>query len=182
MHPCARTPATAAGSRKPTTARQTRCSPSSPGLPNGHATHLIDAYCGAGFFARHLRGRFERVVGLEWDRRAVAQARRDAAPHERYLDGDVAALLPDALAAFPAGGTLLIVDPALRGVGGRRAPGVVGDAAHGGWCTSRATPRRWRGTWQRWTRPYEILSVTPLDMFPQTAEVEVVAHLARRAI
>ena len=28
---------------------------------------------------------------------------------------------------------------------------------------------------------YEIRSVTPLDMFPQTAEIEVVAHLACRA-
>jgi len=27
---------------------------------------------------------------------------------------------------------------------------------------------------------YELLSVTPLDMFPQTAEIEVVAHLTLR--
>jgi 23S rRNA (uracil1939-C5)-methyltransferase len=27
---------------------------------------------------------------------------------------------------------------------------------------------------------YEIVSVTPLDMFPQTAEIEVVVHLMRR--
>ncbi len=31
------------------------------------------------------------------------------------------------------------------------------------------------------TRTYELLSVTPLDMFPQTAEIEVVAYLKRKS-
>jgi len=29
---------------------------------------LIDAYCGAGFFAKALLDKFERVIGLDWDR------------------------------------------------------------------------------------------------------------------
>jgi len=33
---------------------------------------LIDAYCGAGFFAKRLRARFERVIGIDWDQRAIA--------------------------------------------------------------------------------------------------------------
>ena len=30
-------------------------------------------------------------------------------------------------------------------------------------------------------RSYDIAAVTPLDMFPQTAEIEVLAHLRHRA-
>src|SRR6478672_5006262 len=29
---------------------------------------LIDAYCGAGFFAKALLGKFERVIGIDWDK------------------------------------------------------------------------------------------------------------------
>ena len=39
---------------------------------------LIDAYCGAGFFAKRLRARFEKIIGIDWDQRAIAVAREDA--------------------------------------------------------------------------------------------------------
>ena len=32
---------------------------------------LIDAYCGAGFFAKALLDKFERVIGIDWDRFAI---------------------------------------------------------------------------------------------------------------
>ncbi|MGC2352377.1 MAG: TRAM domain-containing protein, partial [Candidatus Udaeobacter sp.] len=32
---------------------------------------LIDAYCGAGFFAKALLDKFERVVGIDWDKFAI---------------------------------------------------------------------------------------------------------------
>ena len=38
---------------------------------------LIDAYCGAGFFAKRLRARFETVVGIDWDQHAIAVAREE---------------------------------------------------------------------------------------------------------
>src|SRR4029077_12170417 len=39
---------------------------------------LIDAYCGAGFFAAGLRNRFERIIGIDWDRFAIEAAMKDA--------------------------------------------------------------------------------------------------------
>ena len=147
--------------------------------PETPATHLIDAYCGAGFFTRHLRGRFERVVGLEWDRRAVEEARKDAAPHEIYHCGDVALLLPDALADAPADGTVLIVDPPSEGLPApvRRAvlanpPSRVIYVS----CNPATLARDLAALRVR----YDLLSVTPLDMFPQTAEIEAIAHLQPR--
>ncbi len=145
----------------------------------GPAT-LIDAYCGVGFFARHLSGRFAQVVGLEWDRRAVAQARRGAAPHERYLDGDVGELLPDALAAAPLDATLLIVDPPSEGLSDPVRRAVLATPPAGLVYVS-CNPATLARDLAALGAAYEVRSVTPLDMFPQTAEIEVVAHLRRSA-
>src|SRR6478736_1434372 len=50
---------------------------------------LIDAYCGAGFFAKALLDRFERVIGIDWDRFAIAAAKQNASEKETYIAGDV---------------------------------------------------------------------------------------------
>jgi tRNA/tmRNA/rRNA uracil-C5-methylase (TrmA/RlmC/RlmD family) len=51
---------------------------------------LIDAFCGAGFFAKRLAARFERVIGIDWDHFAIQAAQKDAGPNETYIAGDVA--------------------------------------------------------------------------------------------
>ena len=50
---------------------------------------LIDAYCGAGFFAKALLDKFERVVGIDWDKFAIAAAKENATEKETYIAGDV---------------------------------------------------------------------------------------------
>src|SRR5207247_3929021 len=50
---------------------------------------LIDAYCGAGFFAKALLDKFERVIGIDWDRFAIATAKENASEKETYIAGDV---------------------------------------------------------------------------------------------
>src|SRR5207249_4806 len=54
---------------------------------------LVDAYCGAGFFAKALLDKFERVIGIDWDRFAIAAARENATEKETYIAGDVEAEL-----------------------------------------------------------------------------------------
>lgn len=144
------------------------------------AVCLIDAYGGTGFFTRHLRERFERVVGLEWDRRAVEEALRDAAPHERHVCGDVADLLPGELANAPADRTVLILDPPTEGLPAlvRRAVLAVPPARVIYVSCNPATLARDLSVLRE---GYELVSVTPLDMFPQTAEIEAVASLRRKA-
>ena len=145
------------------------------------ASRLIDAYCGSGFFARALRDRFARVAGLEWDERSTAEAGRHAAPHERYLCGDVADLLPAALADAGACGeaVVLLLDPPSEGLSGPVRQAVADDPPADLIYVScdPATLARDLGGWQA---RYEVVSVTPVDMFPQTAEIEVVARLRRR--
>ena len=155
-----------------------RLFPAEVGAAPASTSTLIDAYCGAGFFARHLRERFAQVVGLEWDRRAVAQARRDAAPHERYLDGDVATLLPEALAAVPLDTTTLIVDPPAEGLANPVRRAILATPSAGMIYVS-CNPATLARDLAALGASYQILSVTPLDMFPQTAEIEVVASVCR---
>src|SRR6266513_1899685 len=50
---------------------------------------LIDAYCGAGFFAKALLDKFERVIGIDWDKFAIAAAKENATAKEMYIAGDV---------------------------------------------------------------------------------------------
>ncbi len=52
---------------------------------------LIDAYCGAGFFAKALLDKFERVIGIDWDKFAIAAARENATEKETYIADDVEA-------------------------------------------------------------------------------------------
>jgi 23S rRNA (uracil1939-C5)-methyltransferase len=140
---------------------------------------LVDAYCGAGFFSRHLRGRYEEVIGIEENEFAVAHARSVAIPGERYLAGDVALHLPDILAEGGAASqTTLILDPPAIGASARVLDAIVASAPREVIYVS-CNPATLARDLEILGRSFTLASVTPLDMFPQTAEIEVVAHLKR---
>jgi 23S rRNA (uracil1939-C5)-methyltransferase len=147
---------------------------------------LIDAYCGAGFFAKSLLGKFQRVIGIDWDRFAIAAAKKDATPKEIYIAGDVEIEL-NRSDGFQA------VEGSMQRLGSRRSLTVIVDPPATGLSASArsaiinlapltliyvscnpATLARDLATLQQ---SFTIESITPLDMFPQTAEIEVVAHL-----
>src|SRR5207248_10062785 len=50
---------------------------------------LIDAYCGAGFFAKALLNQFKRVVRIDWDKFEIAAATANSNEKETYIAGDV---------------------------------------------------------------------------------------------
>ncbi len=50
---------------------------------------LIDAYCGAGFLAKALLDKFDRVIGIDWDKFAISSAKKNASEKETYIAGDV---------------------------------------------------------------------------------------------
>jgi len=140
---------------------------------------LIDAYCGAGLFARALADRFEKIVGIEANSAAVESARRSAQPHESYIAGEVGEHLGEALSLHEPGKTTLLVDPPTEGLSPRVCDHIVA-AAPAELVYVSCNPGTLARDLAALTRTYELLSVTPLDMFPQTAEIEVVAHLSHR--
>jgi 23S rRNA (uracil1939-C5)-methyltransferase len=141
---------------------------------------LVDAYCGAGFFAKALLPKFERVIGIDWDRFAIAAAKESATAREDYVAGDVESGLRSTLENCDPTRTVLLADPPATGltVGVRETVLDLGPVTFIYVSCNPATLARDLGDLgQR----FELKSVTPLDMFPQTAEIEVVAELRRRA-
>lgn len=137
---------------------------------------LIDAYCGAGFFAKRLLPKFQRVTGIEWSKASIASALKGAAANESYLQGDVADELGSVLQNADRDRTMLVLDPPATGL---EKPVVTRICATPPArlvyvsCNPSTLARDLRSL----CAIYKLVSVTPFDMFPQTAEIEVVAEL-----
>jgi 23S rRNA (uracil1939-C5)-methyltransferase len=141
-------------------------------LPNQAV--LIDAYCGAGFFAKALLDKFERVIGIDWDKFAIAAARRNASEKERYIASDVEVELANISRRRPS--LTLIVDPPATGLSANVQKAIV-ELAPPTLIYVSCNPPTLARDLRALQDKFIIESVTPLDMFPQTAEIEVVAHL-----
>jgi 23S rRNA (uracil1939-C5)-methyltransferase len=140
---------------------------------------LVDAYCGAGLFAKHLADLFERVIGIEESEAAVAKARRSLQPHESYLAGEVSAHLGEVLSLHEAARTTVLLDPPAVGIEPRVSDLLLA-AKPAEIVYVSCNPATLARDLAVLCRSYELVAVTPLDMFPQTAEIEVVAQLARQ--
>ena len=147
---------------------------------------LIDAYCGAGFFAKALRDKFERIIGIDWDKFAIAAARENATEKETYIAGDVEEELSrsDGFLAVegktrPPGSRrslTLIVDPPATGLSGEVRKAIV-ELAPETFIYISCNPATLARDLRDLREKFTIESVTPLDMFRQTAEIEVAVHL-----
>jgi 23S rRNA (uracil1939-C5)-methyltransferase len=146
----------------------------------GRGPALVDAYCGTGFFARRLRDAFDKVIGIEWNPAAVKIAREHATANEEHLEGDVKSLLPAVLDRVDSAGTTAILDPPAQGVDGE----VIEALSRAGIARIiyvSCNPATLARDLKRLAGRHELATVTPFDMFPQTAEIEVVAELRLRA-
>lgn len=139
---------------------------------------LIDAFCGAGFFAKALLDRFERVLGIDWDRFAIAAAKENASSKETYIAGDVDSELISLLEKCDRDRTAMIVDPPAVGLSSSLRQAIV-DLAPVTLIYVSCNPATLARDLAELQSRFKIESVTPLDMFPQTAEIEVVAQLQR---
>ena len=156
---------------------------------------LIDAYCGARFFAKALLDKFERVIGIDWDRFAIAAAKENATEKETYIAGDVEGELQKVGAVHlnrPAGDsdglagrlrsiapTTMIVDPPATGLT-ERVRNAITDLAPETLLYVSCNPPTLARDLKELQHRFAVNSITPLDMFPQTAEIEVLAHLETR--
>jgi 23S rRNA (uracil1939-C5)-methyltransferase len=144
-------------------------------IPAGQGL-LIDAFCGAGFFAKALLDKFERIVGIDWDRFAIAAANENATPKENYIAGDVETGLRSTFGQSDAGTTVVIVDPPAAGLSERVRKAIV-DLAPGTFIYVSCNPATLARDLKDISKRFKLESVTPFDMFPQTSEIELVAHL-----
>jgi tRNA/tmRNA/rRNA uracil-C5-methylase (TrmA/RlmC/RlmD family) len=153
---------------------------------------LIDAYCGAGFFAKALLDKFKRIVGIDWDKFAIDAAKEHATEKETYIAGDVGVELqnvegvhlsqparinnPESERLSSMALTTLILDPPATGLNADVREAIV-DLAPTTLIYVSCNPATLARDVKELQEKFTIQAVTPLDMFPQTAEIEVVAHL-----
>jgi tRNA/tmRNA/rRNA uracil-C5-methylase (TrmA/RlmC/RlmD family) len=155
-------------------------------IRDGGARHLIDAYCGVGFFAVELADLVESCVGIEIDQMAIKSARRNAAQHQRkngeFLMGDIAELLRAQLARFSAALTAIVLDPPRVGCSPAgiqllretKPAQIIYVSCH------PATLARDLNVLCA-DEVYELKKVVPLDMFPQTQHIECAADLRAKS-
>ena len=152
-----------------------------------HGGLLIDAYCGAGFFAKALLGKFERIIGIDWDKFAIAAANENATDKETYLAGDVEALLQSRSGALQSAvdevrrsgerrSLTLIIDPPAPGLTSATCAAIT-DLAPENFVYVSCNPSTLARDLAELQEAFTIESVTPFDMFPQTAEIEVAVKL-----
>lgn len=142
----------------------------------GPAT-VHDLYCGVGGFALHLAGGGRTVTGIEISADAVAAAERgrdDAglSPDQvRFVTGDATAYLLAETA------DLVVVNPPRRGLGPELA-GRLEESGAPAVLYSSCNPETLARDLEV-MRSYRPVRAQVLDMFPQTAHLEVLLLLAR---
>ena len=146
------------------------------------AKYLVDVYCGVGFFGISLADQVEKFIGVEIDKPAIKAARNNAMRHQRengeFVLGDAQVLLPGLLQRYPARETAVILDPprvgvpkaALEQLREIRPKQIIYVSCHPATLARDLNLLCADGV-------FELRSVTPLDMFPQTQHVECVADV-----
>ena len=149
--------------------------------------HLVDVYCGVGFFSLELGHQVESFVGVELDGLAIKAARRNAAARGRangeFVSGAAEELLPALLSRFAGQATTVLLDPPRKGcrletlqlLRQTRPAQIIYVSCH------PATMARDLNTLCA-DGVFDLAQVIPLDMFPQTLHVESVADLRSKPV
>lgn len=151
-------------------------------LCDGGAKHLVDLYCGVGFFGIETADVVESFVGVEYDQLAIKAARQNAAARKidngEFVAAQVEIILPELLQKFSPGKTAVILDPPRKGCWPetlellrRTKPAqVIYVSCHPATMARDLNILCGDGV-------FNLARVQPLDMFPQTQHVECVAEL-----
>lgn len=144
--------------------------------------HLVDLYCGVGFFGIALADAVESYVGVECDRMAITAARKNATQHQatngEFISATVEDALPTLVNKFSAAATSVLIDPPRKGcqpqtlqlLRDQRPAQIIYVSCHPATMARDLNILCADGV-------FTLTKVTPLDMFPQTQHVECVADL-----
>ncbi len=144
---------------------------------------VIDAYGGAGLFSLFLGSRAGRVFGIEGDREAARCAalnlRREGLIRAEFFTGDVAGVLRDELTLCGLKADVVVLDPPRDGCGGGVIDAVAAIRPERIVYVSCNPATQARDVRLLSGYGYTLRRLQPLDMFPQTAHIEVIALLTQ---
>ncbi len=151
-------------------------------LQRAATRHLVDVFCGVGFFSLEMGDRVESFAGVELDGLAIKAARRNAAARGRtngeFVAGAAEELLPGLLRRFTAQATTVLLDPPRKGCRPETLdlfrqvrPAQIIYVS----CDPATMARDLNVLCAEGV--FELAQVVPLDMFPQTSHLESVADL-----
>lgn len=151
-------------------------------LQESHARHLLDLYCGVGFFAIELADAVQTFTGVEYDQLAIQAARQNAAARGRangsFVAGMVEEVLPGLVRELTPEASSVLIDPPRKGcqpailelLRALRPAQVIYVSCHPATMARDLNILCQDGV-------FRLAQVAPLDMFPQTQHVECVADL-----
>jgi 23S rRNA (uracil1939-C5)-methyltransferase len=144
--------------------------------------HLVDLYCGVGFFGIELADVVESFVGVEYDQQAIKAARRNLALHNKsngdFISAKVEEAVPELLRKFSPEITAVLLDPPRKGIQRdtlellrrERPSQIIYVSCHPATMARDLNVLCADGV-------FNLVQVAPLDMFPQTQHVECLAEL-----
>ena len=146
--------------------------------PAGEET-IVDAYCGVGMIGICLAPLVHRVIGIETSAVAVedAAANGDQVPNFEIWSGSVAATLPELVAPIDT----IVLDPPRTGCEPETLRAIL-DVEPATLIYVSCDPATLARDLKVFTAAgYELVTVRPIDLFPQTFHVESVSLLRRAA-
>lgn len=144
---------------------------------------IYDLYCGAGSIGIYLSDLAEKVVGIEYVESSIIDAKANCElnglDHLSFYAGNMKKLLTDELVAKEGIPDVIVTDPPRAGMDEPvvrqilkiGAPRIVYVSCNPG------TQAR---DLALLSEMYDVVSVQPVDMFPQTTHVENVAYLVKK--
>ncbi|MDE7264006.1 MAG: 23S rRNA (uracil(1939)-C(5))-methyltransferase RlmD [Anaeroplasmataceae bacterium] len=141
---------------------------------------ILDAYCGVGAIGLYLAHMAKEVVGIEYNKDAVLAANENAKlnniKNARFLQGDAAQLLPKLLEEETF--DVVVVDPPRTGLEKGFIDAII-EAKIKRIIYVSCNPATLAKDLEILSKVYSVNSITPLDMFPQTALTETITTLVR---
>lgn len=141
---------------------------------------VLDAYSGVGAIGLYLAHMAKEVIGIEYNKDAVEAANENAKLNKiknaKFLQGDAALLLPKLLEETSF--DVVVVDPPRTGLEEAFIKALL-DSKIKRIIYVSCNPATLAKDLEKLSLVYRVNSITPLDMFPQTALTETITTLVR---
>jgi len=151
---------------------------------SGKVNTLIDAYCGSGLFSVFLSPYAEKVIGIEINEKSVRYAQINAEnagiKNAAFIHGDMEEILQRGFLPMGDRANLIVLDPPRTGCDKTVLNAITALQPEKIIYISCNPATQARDVSFLSESGYDLRSLTPVDMFPQTEHIEVVGFLEKK--